>query len=190
MMRARWKTIAAASVLVAGTAVGMAAFARGQKESAGPGRAQEVASSHAPQPWRTSLEARVETAREILKLNMERLRYNVNIPGGATEIFDKIPTWSRRLMEDRLRLASTPTERVDAVREHRNRMILHERLVSAYNSVGQGRGTEALEGKYYRLEADQLLAEAGVDPEKEPPVVDPQQDPAAPPPSPAPTAPR
>jgi hypothetical protein len=134
------------------------------------------------------LEARIETAHAILKLDLERLTYAVNTPGGATEIFDKIPTWSHRLMEDRLKLAATPAQRLDAIREHRNRMILHERMVSAYTRAGQGRLAEAMEAKYYRLEADQLLSEAGADPAKEPPVAEPEKDAAPQPPSPpAPT---
>jgi hypothetical protein len=77
---------------------------------------------------------------------------------------DRIPAWSRRLMEDRLRLADTPGARLDAIREHRNRMISLERQIRRYTETRQYQPAEAFKVKYYRLEADQLLAEAGVDP--------------------------
>ncbi len=48
---------------------------------------------------RLILEARVETAREILKHELERLRFS----SGAirSDMFEQIHVWSRRLMEDR-----------------------------------------------------------------------------------------
>ncbi len=74
-------------------------------------------------------------------------------------------------MEDRLRLAGTPGQRLDAIREHRNRMAMLEQVMGRYAAAGQARASDGLKGKYYRLEAHQFLAEAGGDPEKEPPVV-------------------
>jgi hypothetical protein len=84
-------------------------------------------------------------------------------------------------MEDRLRLARTPEDRLAAIREHRNRMIVHERLTRKYAEAAQVAPAEVLKAKYYRLEADQLLAEAGVDPDKEPPPAEPEKATAAPP---------
>jgi hypothetical protein len=91
-------------------------------------------------------------------------------------------------MEDRLRLATAPAERLDAIREHRNRMLSHEQTTLAYARSEQIRVTDSLKVKYYRLEADQLLAEAGFDPAKEPPVAAPEANPAAPPPPPPPAS--
>ncbi len=97
---------------------------------------------------------------------------------------EEIATWSRRLMEDRLRLAATPGERLDAIREHRNLMIAFERMTTQWASTGQARISDGLKGKYHRLEADQLLTEAGGDPAKEAPAPEPKQQPASPPPAP------
>jgi hypothetical protein len=182
MMMARLKPITVGLVLLSGVAVGVMAFARGQKDPAKPeplpaqGAAVPVLRAGMPH-----LKARIETAREILNQDMERLTH-----GGAngTDVLEEIPFWSRRLMEDRLRLTTTPAERLDAIREHRNRMVVHERLTGDYVRAGQGHVSDALKGRYYRLEADQLLAEAGVDPAKEPPVTAPKGNPGPPPPAP------
>ena len=53
--------------------------------------------------------------------------------------------------------------RLAAIREHRDRMRVMERLVREYARTGQGRGSDSLKATYYRLEADQLLVEAGGD---------------------------
>lgn len=118
-----------------------------------------------PPASRRILESRVETAREIIKQDMSRLQH---LAGDPLDLFPQIPTWSRRLMEDRLRLAGTPADRLEAIREHRNRMLFMEGLVGQYARSGQGRLADALRARYDRLEADQLLSEAGVDPDREP----------------------
>lgn len=189
MWLSRLRILAVALMCLGGTAAGVFAFVQRQGETPGPDQPKgPTAQAPAPRAERTFLEARIETAREILKQDLDRLRFQVGTPGSATEIFDKIPIWSRRLMEDRLRLATNAAARLDAIREHRNRMITHERLVRGYTDAGQGRVSEALEARYFRLEADQILAEAGVDPAKEAPVAEPHPGPALPPHvSPAPT---
>ena len=80
-------------------------------------------------------------------------------------LFDAIPTWSRRLMEDRVRVAGDRAARLAALREHRDRM---KKLEEMYTELRQGESwklwsIDMLNVKYHRLEADQLLAEAGVD---------------------------
>jgi hypothetical protein len=127
------------------------------------------------------LEARIETAREIVNQDMERLQ-NLGVPGN--DVLTEIPLWSRRLMEDRLRLDTTPAERLAAIREHRNRMIALQRLMGRAAETGQAKISDGLKGRYYRLEADQLLAEAGADPAKEPPGAEPKWNPAPAPPAP------
>ena len=114
------------------------------------------------------MEARIETARAIINWEFKHFRIDPNY----TNAFDQILAWSRRLMEDRLRLADTPVERLDAIREHRNRMISFEREIRPLVEARQCAPADPLKVKYYRLEADQLLAEAGVDPTKEPPVAE------------------
>ena len=52
-------------------------------------------------------------------------------------------------------------------------MISLERQIRRYTEADAPiQPAEAFKVKYYRLEADQLLAEAGVDPAKEPPVAE------------------
>ncbi len=137
---------------------------------------------------RKYLADRVETARKIIEHDWQRLQYNVGTD--AYSAFEQIPDWSHRLMVDRLRLARNAGDCVDAIREHRKRMIEFEAVMTAYAKAGQGRMANALKGKYYRLEADQLLAEEGIDPEKEP--IDPalrkaEKAPAPPPAAPVPS---
>ena len=105
---------------------------------------------------RTIVEARIETARQILR-EQEQLFQHGEIG------FEDVPPWSRRLMEARLSLASTPAERLAAIREHRNRMLICEYRLIRLFEAGQVKFTDTLMGKYYRLEADQLLIEAGFD---------------------------
>jgi RNA polymerase sigma factor (sigma-70 family) len=171
MLVARSKTLAWALVLLGGGTAGVLAFAQRQKEPAkadAPG-AQAVAGAPSPRQGRAFLEARIETAREIINRESDLL----GDPRAATNMGDRIPAWSRRLMEDRLRLADTPGARLDAIREHRNRLISLERQIRRYTEAEAPiQPAEAFKVKYYRLEADQLLAEAGVDPAKEPPVAE------------------
>ena len=171
MLFARSKTLAWALVLLGGGTAGVLAFAQRQKEPAKPDapKAQAVAGAPSPRQGRALLEARIETAREIINRELDLF----GDPRAATNMGDRIPAWSRRLMEDRLRLADTPGARLDAIREHRNRMISLERQIRRYTEAGAPiQPAEAFKVKYYRLEADQLLAEAGVDPAKEPPVAE------------------
>jgi RNA polymerase sigma factor (sigma-70 family) len=171
MLFARSKTLAWALVLLGGGTAGVLAFAQRQKEPAKPDapKAQAVAGAPSPRQGRALLEARIETAREIINRELDLF----GDPRAATNIGDRIPAWSRRLMEDRLRLADTPGARLDAIREHRNRMISLERQIHRYTEDGAPiQPAEAFKVKYYRLEADQLLTESGVDPAKEPPVAE------------------
>jgi hypothetical protein len=135
-----------------------------------------------PAAARRLLEARIETAREILRQDMQRRVMSEPQP----PLIEEICTWSRRLMDDRLRLDPTPAGRLDAIREHRGRMIFMERLATRYAQTGQARMADSLRCRYHRLEADQLLAEAGVDPQKEPAPDEEKADaqPAPPPPPP------
>ena len=171
MLFARSKILAWALVLIGGGTAGVLAFAQRQKEPAklDAPKAQAVAGAPSPRQGRALLEARIETAREIINRELDLF----GDPRNATNMGDRIPAWSRRLMEDRLRLADTPGARLEAIREHRNRMISLERQIHRYTEDGAPiQPAEAFKVKYYRLEADQLLAEAGVDPAKEPPVAE------------------
>jgi RNA polymerase sigma factor (sigma-70 family) len=174
MLFARSKTLACALVLLGGGTAGVLAVAQRQKEpdAAKPDapKAQAVAAAPSPRPGRALLEARIETAREIINRELDLFGLDLR---AEPNVGDRIPAWSRRLMEDRLRLADTAGARLDAIREHRNRMISLERQIRRYTEAEKPiQPAEAFKVKYYRLEADQLLAEAGVDPAKEPPVAE------------------
>jgi hypothetical protein len=115
------------------------------------------------------LQTRVKMARQVLGLEIHRLQNEIPL---KPDVFDEIARWSRQLMEDRLRLAATSEERLEAIREHRTNMACLEQLTDDANLRSLGGADEKVKAMYHRAEADQLLAEAGGDPEKEKPVVD------------------
>ncbi len=150
----------ASSLLIAVGAGTLGHVASAQQGAGGPpaGAAQAPALNDTARKY---LEARVETARQIVEADMTRY---INGVGTSADI----PAWSHRLMADRLRLARNAADRIKAIREHRRLMMDLEEMMAAYAKTGQVRMADALKAKYYRLEADQLLAEEGIDPEKEP----------------------
>ena len=148
-------------------AVGLVAMGAGllaqQSGSQGAGRSGQSVPQKAvtaDQGLKILIEARIAIAREILAQDLARLQH---LGGGAGDLFAEIPFWSHWLMVDRLRIAATEAERLAAIREHRHRMRVLERLVREYARTGQGRGSDSLKATYYRLEADQFLIEAGGD---------------------------
>jgi RNA polymerase sigma factor (sigma-70 family) len=114
--------------------------------------------------WRTLAAARVEAAREILNQNVRLWR-----EGEKSFADAEIATWSHRLMEGRLSLATTRDERLAAIREHRERIKAMENDVRVLFERGQVPQSGVVEVRYFRLEADQLLVEAGGDPDLEAP---------------------
>jgi hypothetical protein len=170
-------------VVVGGTSAGALALAQRTGAPVDGGRPKEQAAANPmDRTVRSLLETRIATAREIRDRALDGIRTGSGGPGN----FDQLAIWSRRLMEDRLRLAATRGERLDAIREHRDQMAVLEVWVKAYNEANQTPLSETLKGKYYRLEADQFLAEEGVDPAKERPRVDPLKELELPQPPPAP----
>ncbi|MHB1562234.1 MAG: hypothetical protein ACYC61_32715 [Isosphaeraceae bacterium] len=168
----------ASSMLVAVGTGTLGYMASAQQGAAGPpaGAARGPALKDTA---RKCLEARVETARQIVEADMNRF---INGMGTTAEI----PAWSHRLMADRIQLARNRADRIKAIREHRRLMSDLEEMMTAFAKTGQVRMADALKAKYYRLEADQLLADEGIDPEKEP--IDPgprkgKAEKAAPPPA-------
>ncbi|HZW30484.1 MAG TPA: sigma-70 family RNA polymerase sigma factor [Isosphaeraceae bacterium] len=133
--------------------------------------------------WRTLAAARINVAREILNQQMELLR-------GGEIGFEPVLTWSHRLMQARLSLATTPAERLTPIREHRERIKAMERQVRELFERGQTRQLNVMLVRYHHLEADQLLAEAGGDPDLEVPPAQPKPAQESPPRSSLPTPPR
>jgi hypothetical protein len=103
---------------------------------------------------RALTEARVATASEIYNGEMARL---VEQTSGLPS--DDLPMWSRRWMEDQIKLDSGPVATLAAIQAHLERMKRLEGLLDGYAQTGQGRFTSPLRAKYHRLEAEQMLAE-------------------------------
>jgi RNA polymerase sigma factor (sigma-70 family) len=159
MMLGRLKTWTLGLLLVAGGgAIGVVAMAQRPEAPGEPRSPKSHATGGAPTPRaeRRLLEARIETLREILKVK-EALHQ-----AGEAQVGD-LPEWSRRLMEARLRLAGAPAERIVAIREHRDRMVTLQRHTVRLFQSGQATQNDTLVSKYYRLEADEFLADAGVE---------------------------
>ena len=94
-------------ILAGGGAAGAFAFA--QRPNGPDGREQpKAAGAPAPRLDRRLVEDRIQTARAILKDEVARVHLMIG-RGGVT--LEEIVAWSRRLMDDRLRLAATPGER-------------------------------------------------------------------------------
>ena len=170
MSLTRWNAVAFTLLAIGGGTAGVVAFAQprqaaDQGEARPPGAARRPCGPRMiehgiPRPPRGS--RRPDLAVNAL---MDRLMQNMpDDKASKFRLFDAIPTWSRRLMEDRL-VWPRPRPRLAAMREHRDRM---KKLETLYTELMQGESghlwsTDVLNVKYHRLEADQLLAEAGVD---------------------------
>jgi RNA polymerase sigma factor (sigma-70 family) len=170
MSLTRWNAVAFTLLAIGGGAAGVVAFAQ-PRQAADQGEARPPGAPAAVRPpddraRKTAAAARVETARSAVDALMDRLMQNMpDDKASKFRVFDAIPTWSRRLMEDRVRVAGDRAARLAALREHRDRM---KKLETLYTELMQGESgqlwsTDVLNVKYHRLEADQLLAEAGVD---------------------------
>ncbi len=99
------------------------------------------------------IEARIATAREVFKSIMLRCE-NAPIP-----LPDDTPAWSRRWMEDQIRLGLDPVGKLSAIQDHLERIRRLESIKEQYAKAGQGLFEDVLKMKYYRLEAEQMLAE-------------------------------
>jgi hypothetical protein len=87
-------------------------------------------------------------------------------------------------------VSATSAERLAAIQEHRERMKDLERRAKVLFERGEAPRSQVVEVRYLRLEADQILAEAGVDPDDEVSPAQPKTTPASPPRSPSMTPPR
>jgi RNA polymerase sigma factor (sigma-70 family) len=194
----RWKAVAFAVMAIGGAAAGVVAVAQ-SREAADRGEARTAAGAQAAQPrddqvLKTLAAARVQTARSAVNMLMDP-QFAPDDRASRYRAFDAIPTWSHRLMEDQIRVAADRADRVAAMREHRDRM---KKLEDLYAELRKGESgylwaTDVLNVKYHRLEAEQLLAEAGADPNELAAPAQPEPKPApagaaAPPPPPPPAA--
>jgi RNA polymerase sigma factor (sigma-70 family) len=171
MSLTKLKAVAYSLLAIGGTTAGMVAMAQSRQAAdrgeALPSAAPEATGPRDDRAWKAVADARVETARSALDTLMDRLEHGPLSPDAKWSPFrlDAIPTWSHRLMEDQLRVASDRAGRLAAIRDHRDRM---KKLEVLYGELLQGEAGhlssyDVLNVKYHRLEADQLLVEAGVD---------------------------
>jgi hypothetical protein len=103
---------------------------------------------------RPLIEACVATAREVFEQEIKRYEQTL------TAFPDDTAFWSRRWMEDQLRLGLKQAEAVAAIQAHLDRVKRLERIAEQYAKAGQSRPSDALKAKYFRLEAEQMLVVA------------------------------
>src|SRR5690242_19983338 len=107
------RMIVATLVSVGGFATGAALLAQGPGEAGQP--AKEAPAGKA------LIEARRATASEALEVTMKLWQ------SGRADL-DDVPLWSRRLMDEQLRLAADPAARLAAITEHLERVRGIEKL--------------------------------------------------------------
>ena len=93
---------------------------------------------------RALIEARVATAREVFEREMSRLENVVPIS------YEDAATWSRRWMDEELRLNPDPAKTLGALWDHLERVKRVEENASGYARAGQGRVADVLKAKYFR----------------------------------------
>ncbi len=98
---------------------------------------------------------RIELASRLYE---EMVKRNETMVGSPFP--EDAPMWSRRWMEDEVRVARNHAERVAATENHLARTKRLEETAENYAKAGQAPHVTALKMRYFRLEAEQLLAEA------------------------------
>ena len=100
------------------------------------------------------IEARMEVAKGVFEATMQRKKET--LVKGA---FDEMPAWSRRWMDEQIHLDPSPIKSLAAIQAHLDRIKRIEEMVGNEAKVGQGNAEDGLKMKYFRLEAEQMLAE-------------------------------
>jgi hypothetical protein len=137
------RMIAAALVSLGGLATSAALLAQGPGEKGPRGKAL--------------IEARLATAREAYDVNM-RLWQNAR-----ADLAD-IPLWSRRWMNEEIRLAPGPAAKVAAIEAHLERLRSIAQVARARKEAARGTDLDILEARYEVLEAEEMLADARANP--------------------------
>jgi hypothetical protein len=104
------------------------------------------------------VEARLATAREIVLSQMQG--HETASVRSAIPSADDTPVWSRRWMDEELRLRTDPVARLAAIADHLERTKRLEQMADNLARSGHLRHSDALKVRYYRLEAEQILLEA------------------------------
>ena len=95
------------------------------------------------------MEARLGVAKEIYE----------SIPPSKIQPVDEMSVWSRRWMDDQIRLDPDPSKTLAAIQGHLDRMRRLEAIVEAHNQSARATHADVLKMKYFRLEAEQMIAE-------------------------------
>ena len=77
---------------------------------------------------------------------------------------DDAPLWSHRWMDEELRLATGPAARIAAITAHLERVRSIEQIAEARKESARGTDVDILKARYYRLEAEEMLADARANP--------------------------
>ncbi len=79
-------------------------------------------------------------ASQIVEMELEMVQMTrpPSDRSGLTILLNDIPLWSRRLMEERIRVAENQAERLAALRDYRKTMLQLEHHLGAYGEVGGG----------------------------------------------------
>jgi hypothetical protein len=96
------------------------------------------------------IEARLGVAKEIFEATMAPPR---------NDLLDEMPDWSRRWMDEQILLDPAQIKRLAAIQDHLNRLKNLEELADARIQQAQATRADVLKVKYFRLEAEQMLAE-------------------------------
>jgi len=100
------------------------------------------------------IEARLAVAKEVFETTMQRHKETF-----AKGVLDDMAVWSRRWMDEQIHLDPNPIKNVAAIQDHLERTKRIEAMVDNYAKTGQGQAEDTLKVKYFRLEAEQMLAE-------------------------------
>lgn len=139
------KLIVAALVSLGGLALGAAPLAQQPGEAGRPAKEGPAG--------KALVEARLAIARDAYEVGMALWRR------GRAELTEA-PDWSRRWMDEELRLATAPAARLAAITAHLERVRTIEQIAAARKEAARGTDLDILKARYYRLEAEEMLADA------------------------------
>ena len=99
------------------------------------------------------IEARIEVSKEICEAMMAPTRDGP---------LDNVPAWSRRWMDEQIGLDPDPTKKIAAIQRHLDRIKGLEEIAGERFRAARGTHADVLKMKYFRLEAEQMLAETRI----------------------------
>jgi hypothetical protein len=103
------------------------------------------------------IEARLATARDVYHGGINLWQHD------RADLADA-PLWSRRWMDEELRLAADQAARLAAIAAHLDRVRSIEKVAESRKAAARGTEVDVLKARYYRLEAEEMLADARANP--------------------------